>query len=85
MKITKETLKQIIIEELDSQTQPINQDVTRVLQYIDKIDNKKEYHQLLQKILLHEIDGKEQVLSKLLGNNIATAILKLADTNSPEQ
>ena len=89
MRITKEKLKQIIKEEMDALDEPTQDsaegDVEKVLLYIDKIDNKREYHQLLQKILLHDVDQKEAVMVKLLGSSIAKAILKLADSNSAEQ
>ena len=79
MKITKEKLMEIIKEEMEQEAAPeadVASDVSKVLTYIDKIDNYKEYGQLLQKILEHNVKGKEMIMKKLLGNQIASAILK---------
>tara|TARA_Y100001938_G_scaffold132685_1_gene191216 strand:+ start:1850 stop:2122 length:273 start_codon:yes stop_codon:yes gene_type:complete len=84
MKITKKQLMEIIEEAMtvmedDEAPEPGGEtmsDVGRVLTYIDKIDNYKEYGQLLQKILEHEVRGKDVVMRKVLGNQIANAILK---------
>ena len=82
MKITKEKLMEIIEEEMEQEeteaapTMAVASDVSKVLTYIDKIDNYKEYGQLLQKILEHDVRGKEMIMKKVLGNQIAGAILK---------
>ena len=67
------------IEDTGDSVQPEDDamtDVARVLAYIDKIDNYREYAQLLLKILKHEVKGKELVLKKILGNQAASSILK---------
>jgi hypothetical protein len=89
MKITKEELMEIIAEEIsmieqDEQTadaapeagDATMSDVGKVLTYIEKINNYKEYGQLLQKILQHDVKGKDMIMRKVLGNSIANAILK---------
>jgi hypothetical protein len=84
MKITKEKLIEIIEQEIanteaDSSNPPeekIKTDVSKVLLYIDKIDNYREYGQLLQKILQHNVEGKEMIMKKLLGSSVAAAIFK---------
>ena len=89
MKITKKQLMEIIKEEMavieqdeqSAETAPQSgddtmSDVGKVLTYIDKIDNYKEYGQLLQKILEHDVRGKDVIMRKVLGNQIANAILK---------
>ncbi len=85
MKITKEKLMEIIEEEMEQEQEPapeaapegnVASDVSKVLTYIDKIDNYKEYGQLLQKILEHDVKGKGAIMKKILGNQIANAILK---------
>ena len=85
MKISKDALKRIMKEELQYvEQQKDTTDVQRMLQYIDRIDNYKEYGQLLQKILLHNVDGKEMIMKKLLGPQITTAIVKKI-SNKAEQ
>ena len=85
MKISKDALKRIMKEELQyAEQQKDATDVQRMLQYIDGIDNYKEYGQLLQKILLHNVDGKEMIMKKLLGPQITTAIVKKI-SNTAEQ
>ncbi len=85
MKITKKQLMEIIQEEIAMIEQPEQppevkddtmSDVGKVLAHIDKINNYKEYGQLLQKILQHDVQGKEAIMRKVLGSNIASAILK---------
>ena len=89
MKITKEELMKVIEEEIsmiEQDEQPAEaapevvddtmSDVGKVLTYIEKINNYKEYGQLLQKILQHDVKGKDMIMRKVLGNSIANAILK---------
>ena len=76
MKISKEALRKIIKEEVESAAQQKQGDVERMLQFIDKIDNYREYGELLRKVLLHDVKGKELVMKRLLGPQLATAIIK---------
>ena len=92
MKITKEQLMEIIEEELSMMEQDPAEappeesgektmsDVNKVLTYIEKINTYKEYGQLLQKILKHDVKGKDIIMKKILGNQIASAILKKLGT-----
>ena len=78
MKLTKKRLMKIIQEEINhprfdegveqepQQVEKSTTDVVTVLKYIEKINNRKEYGQLLAKILGHakNIDGSALILKQ---------------------
>ena len=77
MEIIEEEMTEIEQDEAPPEaTNDTMSDVGKVLTYIEKIDNYKEYGQLLQKILEHDVRGKDVIMRKVLGNQIANAILK---------
>lgn len=51
-------------------------DVQRMIQYIDRINSYQEYGQLLQKILAHDVKGKEMIMKRILGSSVTSAIMK---------
>ena len=79
MKLTKSHIKKAIMEEL-GQEQPeaaaaapeekVQSDVSAVLRYIDKINNAKEFQQILAKVVEHapNVPQGKLVLTKLLNS-----------------
>jgi len=78
MKLTKSHIKKAIMEEL-GQEQPeaaaapeekVQSDVSAVLKYIDKINNAKEFQQILAKVVEHapNVPQGKLVLTKLLNS-----------------
>ena len=76
VKLTKSCIKKAIMEELgqeQSEAAPeekIQSDVVTVLKYIDKINNAKEFQQILAKVVEHapNVPQGKLVLTKLLNS-----------------